>query len=123
MKRYSGPGNNLDTARAVSVSRDGTKVFVTGESYTGSTTGDDYATVAYDAATGTRLWARRYNGPTNGNDFPVALASPGGNRVYVTGISGGNYGTVAYNATTGAQLWVRRYKARQASVATPPRWR
>jgi hypothetical protein len=46
----------------VAASRDGTKVFVTGSSYTRATA-TDYATVAYDAVTGTRLWAKRYNNP------------------------------------------------------------
>ena len=42
-------------------------MFVTGSSQ-GVGSGSDYATVAYSAATGTRLWVRRYNGPANGND-------------------------------------------------------
>ena len=38
-------------------------VFVTGVSNGGSTSSDDYATIAYDASTGARLWVNRYNGP------------------------------------------------------------
>src|SRR5215475_14405928 len=114
--RYSGPGNGYDTASSVAVSPGGRTVFVTGESQ-GSTSGLDYATVAYNAATGARLWVTRYNGPGDGEDGAKSVAvSPGGGVVFVTGYSQGtaaasglDYATVAYNAATGARLWVTRY--------------
>jgi WD40 repeat protein len=112
--RYSGPGNGDDQAFSVAVSPGGTRVFVTGTSQ-GATSHYDSATVAYSAATGTRLWARRYNGPGNGDDHAYSVAvSPGGTRVFVTGDSQGagsgyDYATVAYNAATGTRLWARRY--------------
>ena len=122
VSRYNGAGNGSDGATSVAVSPDGTKVFVTGSSYSGSATGGDYVTVAYSAATGARLWVKRYNGPANKADRAISVAvSPGGTRVFVTGSSEtstpsvehpgfyDDYATVAYNAATGAQLWVRRY--------------
>jgi hypothetical protein len=51
VSRYSGPGSGVDFARALGVSPDGSRVLVTGLGR-GSGTGDDYATVAYDASTG-----------------------------------------------------------------------
>ena len=48
-KAYNGPGSYDDVAQSIVVSPDGSAVFVTGGSYGGVTTGDDYATVAYDA--------------------------------------------------------------------------
>lgn len=78
-------------------------MYVTGNSYAGSTRGYDYATVAYNAATGARVWVRRYNGPANSTDaaFSVA-ASPVTGAVFVTGISygangNGDYLTIAYS--------------------------
>lgn len=112
--RYTGPGDTAATARSMAVSPDGRRVFVTGYIRKGAA-GQDYATVAYRAATGARLWARTYNGPGQGNDQAGSVAvSPSGNTVFVTGNVTGrksalDYGTVAYNARTGAQLWVRRY--------------
>jgi len=113
-RRYNGPANSTDAASALGVSPDGTTVFVTGGS-TGQTSGYDYATVAYSASTGARVWARRYNGPANRDDFATALGlSPDGTTAFVTGVSvgqtsGADYATLAYNASTGARLWARRY--------------
>ena len=114
VKRYNGPANSGDGASALGVSPDGSKVFVAGGSSDFSDYAD-YATVAYDAGTGARLWVKRYNGPANDDDFVTALAvSPDGSRVFVTGESMGStsnldYATVAYDAATGAKLWVKRY--------------
>jgi hypothetical protein len=114
VKRYNGTGNSYDSAGSVTVSHTGRTVFVTGLS-AGASSGFDYATIAYDAATGARLWVQRYNGPGNGFDEAHSVvASRHGSSVFVTGYSegarsGSDYATVAYDAVTGAQLWVRRY--------------
>jgi WD40 repeat protein len=113
-KRYNGPGNDFDQATALAISPDGSTLLVTGAS-AGSGTDLDYATVAYDASTGARLWVRRYNGPGNGMDYATALGvSADGATVFVTGYSAGSagnddYATVAYRATTGATVWTKRY--------------
>ena len=121
VKRYNGPGNGADDARSVAVSPSGSTVFVTGES-TGATSGPgDYATVAYNAATGAQLWVKRYNGPGNGADYANTVAvSPTGSTVFVTGTSTGvtsdyDYATVAYDPATGVQLWVQRHNAQRNS--------
>src|SRR5438876_725013 len=89
-KRYNGSANNSDSASSVAASPDGSTVFVTGLRV-GSTSGSDYATVAYDASTGAKLWAMRYNGPANDYDFASALGvSPDGSTVFVTGQSVGS---------------------------------
>jgi hypothetical protein len=114
VKRYNGPGDGFDHATALGVSPDSSKVFVTGES-PGSTSNEDYATVAYDASTGATLWTKRYNGTGNSRDDANALVvSPDGSKVSVTGFSYGSgknydYATIAYDAGTGAKLWVKRY--------------
>jgi len=111
---YDGPGKGTDEAFAIGVSPGGSKVFVTGVS-PGSSGDDDYATVAYDAVTGSQLWASRYDGPAKQEDQATALSvSPDGDRLFVTGFSqssstGLDFATVAYDTGTGARLWVRRY--------------
>src|SRR5437870_4391331 len=55
-------GHRLHSARAVAASPDGARVYVTGISPR-ARTGEDAATVAYDAATEMRLWVSRYAGP------------------------------------------------------------
>jgi hypothetical protein len=105
VRRYNGTGDHYDNARALGVSRDGTQVFVTGVSAGSASIVDyyaeDYATVAYDALTGARLWTRRYTGPVNGSDGAHALAvSVDGSALFVTGRSQGqtdsDLATIAY---------------------------
>ncbi|MBI4730338.1 MAG: hypothetical protein HY775_12715, partial [Acidobacteria bacterium] len=93
-----------DYAYSLGVSPDGARVYVTGQSY-GSGSSYDYATLAYDALTGAKLWEVRYNGPGNYDDRATSLGvSPDGARLYVTGYSYGSgssydYATLAYDAT------------------------
>jgi len=114
VRRYNGPGNRDDEAASVAVSPGGRTVFVTGDSV-GVRSREDYATVAYRAATGARVWVRRYNGPGNGDDSAAAVVlSPDGRTLFVTGASKGvhsldDWATVAYRAATGARVWVKRH--------------
>jgi sugar lactone lactonase YvrE len=114
--RYNIPDHPLNSAAVVAVSPDGSMVFVTG---TASAVGRPqagtwWATIAYAAATGRRLWVARYQGPAKGISSAAALAvSPDGSTVFVGGISDGLSGeydavTVAYNAATGAMMWAAR---------------
>jgi WD40 repeat protein len=106
-------GGNRDEAQALSVSPDGSSVFVSG--FTFSTTALDIETVAYDAITGERRWKARYNGPASRDDQANAMsASPDGSTVYVAGFTEASnrardFVTLAYRASTGSLRWVRRY--------------
>jgi WD40 repeat protein len=119
--RYDGPLQSTDNVHALAVSPNGSRVFVTGVSYGGSTN-YDYATVAYDAATGAQVWVRRYNDPGNGIDSAYALAvSPDGSEVFVTGSSEGgstdvDYVTIAYRAATGRRVALARYNSTENGI-------
>ncbi len=112
-KQYTGTGG-INGATSVAVSPDGSTIFVTGSS-AGATSGDDFATVAYQASTGTQLWASRWAGPGARTDDAAAVAvAPGGHTVLVTGTSSQPRGpvavTIAYNAATGAPRWNRQHR-------------
>jgi sugar lactone lactonase YvrE len=120
-QRYNGSAR-YDYGWALAVSPDGTRVFVTGQS-SGSGSYEDFATIAYDATTGEKIWSRRYDGPAHGRDRASAIGvSPDGSTVFVTGGSdgfvdnGGDMATVAYEAATGATSWVRRNSSGSASA-------
>ena len=117
-RSFTGPVAGDDYVNALTVSPDGSKVFVTGVS--SSTTasdqsGYDYITIAYDASTGNRLWLKRYDPGAAKYDEAKAIGiSPDGSTVFVTGDSTNRNGntdiaTLAYDATTGATRWVKRY--------------
>ena len=126
-KLYSGLGNEGGQAFWLAVSPDGKTVFVTGASGVANNDAEDYATVAYNAATGAQRWAKRYNGPINSGSTAYSVAvSPDGKTVFVTGdtrnaASGSDFATVAYDAATGAQLWVKLYNGGGFSGNNPPK--
>jgi DNA-binding beta-propeller fold protein YncE len=117
-RRYQGPAQQLDEPGALAISPDGARLYMTSTS-AGSDRCADIATIAYDAASGSRLWGHRYDGgqPCDAGQFgvridsaPASLAvNPDGSEVYVTGVSiGSAYATIAYGTTTGHQLWAAR---------------
>lgn len=109
LARYDGPASESDWGSALSVSPDGSTIFVIGLSHTAG--GPDYGIVAYDTQSGDQLWVAHYDGPGHGTDDPRAVdVSPDGSIVVVTGQSSGadsfaDWGTVAFDAHTGDLLW------------------
>ncbi|MEV1243705.1 S8 family serine peptidase [Nonomuraea sp. NPDC050022] len=110
VQRYDGQAKGDDVAWDVAVTPDGGTVVVTGRSTDDETRGDDYVTIAYDAATGGQTWTGHYDGPAGASDNAHALAvdaaGGAGVRIFVTGSSatGGSppdaleidFATVAY---------------------------
>jgi hypothetical protein len=110
VRRYNGPANNSDIGYAIVVDTSG-NAYVTGYS-AGSGTSNDYATIKY-YPNGDTVWARRYNGPGNGNDQAYAIAVDISDNAYITGYSAGSgtgwdYATIKYYPN-GDTAWVRRY--------------
>jgi hypothetical protein len=112
VRRYNGPGNWWDETRAIAVDGSG-NVYVTGASDSWGESGlqSDYATIKYDAS-GSQLWAARYDGPLNFGDGATAIAVDDSGNIYVAGYSwsliGNDYVTIKYYPN-GDTAWVRRY--------------
>jgi hypothetical protein len=110
VRRYNGPGNGDDKAKALVVDGSGNS-YVIGQSE-GSGSSDDYATIKY-YPNGDTAWVRRYNGPANGSDGAEGIAVDDSGNVYVTGYSDStgssqDYATIKYDSS-GNELWVKRY--------------
>jgi PQQ-like domain len=105
------PGRTGATITAVAMNPRGGQLFATGAT-SGRKTGNDYVTVAYDVATGKKLWIRTFDSRA-GYDVALAVAvDPSRHRLYVTGQAQGvgesDYFTVAYGTADGRQTWSRR---------------
>jgi uncharacterized delta-60 repeat protein len=116
-KRYNGPANGFDTAKALALDSLG-NVYITGRCQGKGDQNWDYATIKYNT-NGKQLWVKRYNGPANSEDVALDIAVDSSGNVYVTGWSEGvdtdpemgnpsDYATIKYNPS-GKQLWVERY--------------
>lgn len=113
----------IEMGSRIAVSPDGSRVFVAGTFSTLAPANglwvSDYGTLAFDAATGGDLWAKRYHGPpqpSGGANYAQGIAvDDRGERVFVTGLSSGTIQndfdatTVAYDIADGRQAWVARY--------------
>jgi hypothetical protein len=109
LQRYGGPDEDWDIGSAVTVSPDGSTVFVTGTSWSFASD-DDFITLAYDASDGTQLWVRRYTRSAATVDRGAGIhVSPDGQTVFVTGESyspsSSAYVTIAYDAADGTKRW------------------
>ena len=110
VRRYNGPGDSTDHAKAIAVDGSG-NVYVTGYSYD-SVSSYDYATIKY-YPNGDTAWVRRYNGPVAQSDRAYAMVVDGSGNIYVTGESKGSgtyydYATVKYS-TFGYEHDAKRY--------------
>jgi hypothetical protein len=110
---YDGPASLNDDAREIVVGPDGKRLFVTGMSK-GTGIGADYATIAYRAKTGAKVWSTRFDGPAGLDDRATTIGiHPSGTLVFVSGVSegsvtGSDAATIAYRTDTGAKVWTRR---------------
>lgn len=115
VKRYNGPGSKSDFASDIKVDSNN-NVYVTGSSYGGATTKEDYATIKYDTY-GNQKWVRRYNGSNNLYDggSVIAIDSNGniivsGTTMFVMDMGGSDVATIKYSPT-GTRKWVKKYRA------------
>jgi hypothetical protein len=112
-RSYNGPGNDQDDFRDMVLDSKG-NLIVTGESWGGSVTNYDFATIKY-SSDGDTLWIRRYNGPAQSPplDGAFGIGVDDSDNIYVTGWSQGpaekaNTLTLKYSPD-GDLLWERRF--------------
>lgn len=107
---YDGLGSSEDMAEAMTIDAAG-NIYATGCSYcTGSHY--DITTVKYDIG-GNLLWAVRYNGPGNSNDWAKSIALDSKGNIVISGTCedlswNGDYTTIKYDAN-GNMLWQAHY--------------
>jgi uncharacterized delta-60 repeat protein len=102
--RYTGPANSNDNAKGLVVNDSG-YVYVTGNSYDG-TTKDDFTTIKYSPS-GVEKWVARYNGPANGYDKATVIDIDDSGNIYVAGQSWGS--TVVKYTPSGNEVWAANY--------------
>jgi DNA-binding beta-propeller fold protein YncE len=112
LQRFTGGADRSGFGASLAVSPDRSVVYVTGATTrTSGARAEDYATVAYNAATGAMIWEARYQGTViHPGPVPSIAVSPNGSMVFVAGELGGrraccNAVILAYNAATGAAAW------------------
>ncbi len=111
IRRYNGVGNGDDRASSLTCDNLG-NVFVTGKSYGGSITNDDFLTIKYNSS-GDSVWIKKYNGTSNDIDKANAIALDKSGNVFVTGASTNvstalDYTTIKYSSD-GTEKWTVKY--------------
>jgi hypothetical protein len=121
--RYNGPAGLDELPGTTAVSPDGRRVYVTGIQdacyvWGGCAGEEDFVaqkidafTMAYDAATGERLWNSSWGSPDTFEQIADATVSQDGAHVLITAGSSEyqDYVTISYDAATGTQQWLSRY--------------
>jgi len=109
---FNGLGNAIDYPTSLTVDAS-ENVYVTGQSYGGSQSSYDFATVKYNS-TGVMQWVSRFDGAGNGNDEASSLKVDNSGNVFVTGtsfensVNSSDYVTIKYNSF-GNQEWISKY--------------
>ncbi len=107
--RYNGPGNGYDGGRAIAFDNNG-YIYVTGDVSTAANN-TDIITMKYRPS-GTKVWARRWNGLANSQDLGYDIAVDAQRNVYVLGTTydGSSYNlvTVKYD-TAGSKKWAKSF--------------
>jgi YD repeat-containing protein len=122
-RRYNGPANGQDEARAIAVDDRG-QVCVTGSSYGGLSTHFDCATVMYDSL-GDTLWTRRFSTPGQRIDEGRCVVLDDKGSVYVAGkcdalVSGGDILVIKYIQSGGVAEERHASAALRLTVSTVP---
>ncbi|MDI6803090.1 MAG: SBBP repeat-containing protein [Bacteroidota bacterium] len=106
--KYIGTGDDKPSSIQVD---DSMNVYVTGSTVV-SGSGLDIVTLKYNSA-GILIWSKTYNGPGNGNDYPVYLKLEDYNYCYIGGVAketDNDFLVIKYNSKTSDIVWTRLFK-------------
>lgn len=98
--RYTSSGTGFDEGTDISVGGSG-NLYVTGYSYRGASTNNDYTTLKYDLS-GNLIWETSFNGPSSLSDQAIKMKLDPIENIFVTGKSHGgsatnlDYSTIKY---------------------------
>jgi outer membrane protein assembly factor BamB len=114
-RRADGAAHRDDIGRSVDITHDGATVVVSGTSL--NTSRSEALTIAYDTATGTKRWSKRFANADHAIDVTAVVTNPARSEVYITGSLNGSLEpatlpellTIAYSTTSGTRLWTQRY--------------
>lgn len=119
-------GSSIDMGFAAASAPDGSKVYVVGQTWDEPRAAMDWATIAYDAASGAQRWRSVLETPDERWDYPRDLVvGLDGRTVYVVGTvdaafyEDGDYGVAAYDAADGSLRWLATYDADDGGVELP----
>ncbi|MCX7785844.1 MAG: SBBP repeat-containing protein [candidate division WOR-3 bacterium] len=108
---YDGGVTGIDHGYSIFINETG--LYVTGYSNATASGNTDMVIIKYNSANGNEIWARRFNGSADGNDYGRDIVADALGNVYVTG-SLNNTGTSSDLTTiklnsSGDTVWLRAY--------------
>lgn len=120
-KSFAGGGN--DEPLALWIDSNG-EIYLTGHTYTYSGN-EDFYTVRYSAADGTKIWDRLYDSGSDFTDIATSIVGSAGidGAVFVTGYTSTdineNFTTLKYKKNSGELVWQKSYSSSAGKNARP----
>lgn len=110
VRQYNGPGNFDDISSGIALDNSG-YIYAGGYSY-GSGTGYDYLIIKYNLS-GDQIWTKRWNAPSNADDYLKKISLSPDGKIVVTGFSynpasSNDFVTQKYD-TSGTLIWTQTY--------------
>ncbi len=100
---YTTPGLRFDEGTDLRVADSGLHLYVTGYSFY-TATNNDFTTIKYNVADGTREWITIFNGPSSNSDQALKMRLDAAENIFITGNSHGGSTNLDYSTIKYCQL-------------------